>query len=63
MISTKLRQLRKQRNYSLRARSTGLSRSFICDLEQGRCNLSVETLRILVQALGVTPDFFQQYGR
>lgn len=60
MISAKLRQLRKQRNYSLRAlaRLTGLSHSFICDIEHGRCKPSIDNLRVLADALGVRPEIF-----
>jgi len=60
MIGATLGQLRKQQNYSLRAlaQATGLSHSFICDVEHGRSNPSIETLRVLAQALGVTPDIF-----
>jgi len=60
MIGTKLRQLRNQQNLSLRAlaQATGLSHSFICDVEHGRCNPSIETLQILARALGVKPEIF-----
>ncbi|BCV20426.1 helix-turn-helix domain-containing protein [Moorella sp. Hama-1] len=60
MIGAMLWQLRKQQNYSLRAlaQATGLSHSFICDVEHGRSNPSIETLQVLAQALGVTPDIF-----
>lgn len=60
MIGAILWQLRKQQNYSLRAlaQATGLSHSFICDVEHGRSNPSIETLQVLAQALGVTPDIF-----
>ncbi|MCL6479740.1 MAG: helix-turn-helix domain-containing protein [Peptococcaceae bacterium] len=60
MIGAKLRQLRKQRNYSLRtlARLAGLSHSFICDIEHGRCNPSIENLQVLSNSLGVKPEIF-----
>lgn len=60
MIGVKLRQLRKQRDYSLRmlAKKTGLSHSFICDIEHGRCNPSIEKLGIIAKALDVGPEFF-----
>lgn len=60
MIGIKLQQLRKQRGYSLRilARKTGLSHSFICDIEHGRCNPSIENLRVIANALEVRPEFF-----
>lgn len=60
MIGTKLRQLRMQHNYSLRtlARLTGLSHSFICDIEHGRCNPSIDNLRILATVLEVGAEIF-----
>jgi transcriptional regulator with XRE-family HTH domain len=60
MIGTRIRQLRNQKNFSLRAlaQATGLSHSFICDVEHGRCNPSIETLQVLARALGVKPEFF-----
>lgn len=60
MIGTRLRQLRNQQNLSLRAlaQATGLSHSFICDVEHGRCNPSIETLQILSRVLGVKPEIF-----
>lgn len=60
MIGIKLQQLRKQRGYSLRtlAKKTGLSHSFICDIEHGRCNPSIEKLGIIAKALEVRPEFF-----
>jgi len=60
VIGVKLQQLRKDKNYSLRklAKLSGLSHSFICDIEHGRCNPSIETLRNLAKCLGVEPKFF-----
>lgn len=60
MIGSRLRQLRNQQNFSLRAlaQATGLSHSFICDVEHGRCNPSIETLQTLAKALGVKPEIF-----
>lgn len=60
MIGAKLRQLRKERNYSFRklAQKTGISHSFICDVEHGRSNPSIESLRTLAKALEVPPEFF-----
>lgn len=60
MIGIRLWQLRQRKNYSLRAlaQATGLSHSFICDIEHGRCNPSLKTLQLIAQALGVTPAFF-----
>lgn len=60
MIGNKLHQLRKQRGYSLRelAKKTGLSHGFICDIEHGRCNPSLEKLSIIAKALDIRLDFF-----
>lgn len=60
MIGEKLRLLRNKKNFSLRklAAMTGLSHSFICDIERGRCNPSINNLKLLADALGVEPDFF-----
>ena len=60
MIGPKLRQLRKERHYSLRmlAQKTGLSHSFICDIEHDRCNPSIENLKVLAKALRVKPEIF-----
>lgn len=60
MIGKKLSFLRREKNYSLRklAQLTGLSHSFICDIEQGRCNPSIENLRLIASALEIKADFF-----
>lgn len=58
MIGSQLRKLREQEKLSLRklAQKSGLSHSFICDIEHGRCNPSIESLRVLARALGVSPE-------
>lgn len=60
MIGAILRQLRQEQKYSLRmlSQKTGLSLGFICDIENGRCNLSIASLRKLASALGVSADIF-----
>jgi len=60
VIGKKLKQLRKQNDISLRklAKKTGLSHSFISDIEHERCNPSIETLLLLAQAFEVRPEFF-----
>jgi len=60
MLGLHLRRLRKQHNYSLRTLSklTGLSHSFICDIEHGRCNPSIDNLRVLADAFKVSPEIF-----
>lgn len=52
--------LRKAKKKTLRglASETGLSHGFICDIEHNRCNPSVETLKLLGNALGVGPEYF-----
>src|SRR5258708_6879690 len=48
--------LRKSRNYTLKdlAVLTGLSISFLSDLERGRSNPSVQTLQLLAKTYSVT---------
>lgn len=60
IIGPKLRSLRKTKGLTQRglAKKTGLSHSFICDIELGRSNPSIVKLVRLSQALGVNPDFF-----
>lgn len=60
MLGEKLQMLRKQRNYSLRtlAKLTGLSHSFICDIEHGRCKPSIDNLCVLADALEIRPEIF-----
>lgn len=49
---------RKNRNYTLKqvAQLTGLSVSYISDIEQGRAEPTVKTLKLLAEALGITFD-------
>ena len=60
MIGEKIKLLRKSKNLSLRALAgkTRLSHSFICDVEHGRCNPSIDSLRNIASALDVKPEFF-----
>ena len=60
MVGAVLRMLRKERGYSLRqlAAATGLSHSFLCDIERGRCKPSLDTLEVLARALEVAPGIF-----
>ena len=60
MIGEKLMQLRKQKGYSLRklAEITGLSHSFISDIEHKKSSFSFKTLLSLSKALEVKPEFF-----
>lgn len=60
MIGTTLRRLRKQKGFTLRkfAKLSGLSHSFISDIENGRCNPSIESLQKIANALDVKPHIF-----
>ncbi|MBC2581876.1 helix-turn-helix domain-containing protein [Clostridium sp. DJ247] len=59
-ISKKVRDLRKQNNLTLKELSekSGLSVSFISDIENERRNPSIEKLQDLAKALGVSADEF-----
>ena len=60
MVGKKLRQIRIRRKYTLRtlAKLTGLSHSFICDIEHERCNPSYKNLVLIANALSINPEFF-----
>lgn len=60
MVGIILHEIRKERKYSFRklAQKSGLSHSFICDIEQGRSNPSFSSLEKLASALGVPPEKF-----
>lgn len=60
MVGKKLHQLRTQQGLSLRAlaKKSGLSHSFICDIEHDRCNPSIASLKTLARALGVAEGAF-----
>ncbi|HEY8435897.1 MAG TPA: XRE family transcriptional regulator [Haloplasmataceae bacterium] len=55
-IGKRLKQLREERQLTLRqlAQVAHVSHSFISDIEQGRSNPSIETLKALARALGVS---------
>lgn len=59
-VGNKLKSLRKQNNLTLKElhSKTGLSISFISDIENKRRNPSIDNLRILATALGVSADEF-----
>jgi transcriptional regulator with XRE-family HTH domain len=59
-LSAKLRELRTKNNLTLKELSakSGISVSFISDIENGRRNPSIETLKTLADALGVSADEF-----
>lgn len=59
-ISNKLRSLRKECNLTLKELSakSGISVSFISDIENGRRNPSIDTLTVLAKALNVSVNIF-----
>lgn len=59
-IGQALKQARTNKGYSLRklAKLTGLSHSFISDIEHGISKPSIDNLVKLSNVLGVKPDFF-----
>lgn len=60
MVGKRLKILREGKKYSLRklAQLTGLSHSFICDIEHGRCNPSLGNLQLIASALEIKAEFF-----
>lgn len=65
-VSTKLRNLRKSNNLTLKELSTksGISISFISDIENRRRNPSIDTLEILAKALNVSVnEFFDENNK
>lgn len=63
-LSNKLRALRKENKLTLKDLSlkSGISVSFISDIENGRRNPSIETLKILATSLGISADEFLKDG-
>jgi len=59
-ISKKLKQMRKENNLTLKELSnkSGVSISFISDIENGRRNPSIETLKVLARALDTSAGEF-----
>lgn len=59
-LSVKLKNLREERNLKLKelAEKSGISVSFISDIEHDRRNPSIETLKKLAKALNVPADEF-----
>lgn len=58
MVGKHLRAIRKSKGFSQKAlaKTSGLSNTFICDIEKNRVNPSIATLLRLAEALGVKPD-------
>ena len=63
-ISKKLKLMRKENNLTLKELSTksGISISFISDIENGRRNPSIEKLKILARALNIPAGEFLKEG-
>ncbi len=54
-VGTRVRELRKQKGWSqdVFADKTGLHRAHIGEIERGESNVTLQTLKILADALGV----------
>jgi transcriptional regulator with XRE-family HTH domain len=64
-VGERLREIRQQRRATLRtvADRSGLSESFLSQVERGRSNASIGSLRRIAEALGVTvADLFEPKG-
>ena len=64
-VGERLREIRQQRRATLRtvADRSGLSESFLSQVERGRSNASIGSLRRIAEALGVTvADLFEPSG-
>lgn len=59
VIGDRLKQLRLDKSLTLRelGRLTNTSHSFIADIEKGRSDPSVDTLKVLADALETTTDY------
>ncbi|GAW28553.1 helix-turn-helix domain-containing protein [Carboxydocella sp. ULO1] len=60
IIGKRLHELRVEKQLSLRklAKKSGISHSFLCDIERGRSQPSLDTLGKLADTLGVKIEFF-----
>ena len=56
MLGTKLKVVRKERNYSLEelAKRTGFSKSFLSQIENGKNSPSIASLKKITEALGIS---------
>ena len=64
-VGERLREIRRQRRATLRtvAERSGLSESFLSQVERGRSNASIGSLRRIAEALGVSvADLFEPSG-
>lgn len=62
LLGAKLKQLRKAKGFSLEALAsqTGMSKSYICELENKPANPTTEKLSKLADALGVTTAYLTE---
>lgn len=59
-VGLRIRELRRARRMTLEAlsQSSGLSKSFLSDIERGRCDITLTSLQRIAQALGVQLAYF-----
>lgn len=59
-VGLRIRELRRARRLTLEALSqaSGLSKSFLSDIERGRCDITLTSLQRIAQALGVPLGYF-----
>ena len=57
-VGEKIRYFRKEKHFSQKklAQQAGISNTYLCDVEKGRSNCSLETLVKLADALDVKPE-------
>lgn len=60
MLGAKIKQVRQDQKYSLRklSKMTGISHSFLSEIENDVCNPSIRSLEKIAIALNKTPGFF-----
>ncbi|WP_027703185.1 helix-turn-helix domain-containing protein [Metaclostridioides mangenotii] len=60
MIGSKLRALRKSKKMSLKdlSSSTGISITFLSDIEHDRSNPSIDSLKAISKTFNVNPSYF-----
>src|SRR5699024_6192949 len=59
-LGQKIKELRKKNNYTLKevAEKTAVSISFLSQLEHGKTSATLESLKKISEALGVSPSYF-----
>lgn len=57
-VGEKIRYFRKEKHFSQKklAQQAGISNTYLCDVEKGRSNCSLETLIKLAGALNINPE-------